>query len=495
MASLSTSSIASIFADTLTKKRFSQVGKECDDVKHIKILRYNGGQMTFLLCRLLVPHLISHFIVSLLNSAPSRSLNQKTVSFPKSGFHHLDLPLKLRLFLEESSGASQSKHKRPASENKSITSLTPNKKRKRVVLGDISNVGFNAAKLEAKHIKQVKNESAVTSEVTDDAADNCKSAVIGSSTALDIPDVIINIDSDDKDPLLCCLYAPEIYYNLRVSEPKACQSFDESFVLLLCQLKRRLVPDFMERTQKDVTHSMRGILVDWLVELLTKVSQVSEEYTLVSDTLYLTVYLIDWFLHGNNIKRQNLQLLGITCMLIASKYEEICAPRVEEFCLMTDNTYTRDQVLEMENQVLKHFSFQIYTPTPKTFLRRFLRAAAQASSHLSRQRLELESLASYLTELTLIDCRFLKFLPSVIAASAVFLAKWTLDQSNHPWNLTLEHYTTYKASELKASVHALQDLQLNTRGCPLSAIRMKYRQEKFKSVAVLISPKLLDTLF
>ncbi|KAG2321319.1 hypothetical protein Bca4012_055648 [Brassica carinata] len=361
--------------------------------------------------------------------------------------------------------------KRPASENKSITSLTPNKKRKRVVLGDISNVGFNAAKLEAKHIKQVKNESAVTSEVTDDAADNCKSAVIGSSTALDIPDVIINIDSDDKDPLLCCLYAPEIYYNLRVSE-----------------LKRRLVPDFMERTQKDVTHSMRGILVDWLVE-------VSEEYTLVSDTLYLTVYLIDWFLHGNNIKRQNLQLLGITCMLIASKYEEICAPRVEEFCLMTDNTYTRDQVLEMENQVLKHFSFQIYTPTPKTFLRRFLRAAAQASSHLSRQRLELESLASYLTELTLIDCRFLKFLPSVIAASAVFLAKWTLDQSNHPWNLTLEHYTTYKASELKASVHALQDLQLNTRGCPLSAIRMKYRQEKFKSVAVLISPKLLDTLF
>ncbi|XP_033134682.1 cyclin-A2-3 isoform X3 [Brassica rapa] len=347
--------------------------------------------------------------------------------------------------------------KRPASEEdkKNITAPTPNKKKKRVVLGDISNVGFNAAKLEeAKNIiKQVKKESVDTSEVTDlqskthakaegvsnDTADNCKSDVIGTSTSLGIPKVI-NIDSDDKDPLLCCLYAPEIYHNLRVSE-------------------------------------------------------VSEEYTLVPDTLYLTVYLIDWFLHGNHIERQNLQLLGITCMLIASKYEEICAPRVEEFCLMTDNTYTREQVLEMENQVLAHFSFQIYTPTPKTFLRRFLRAAAQASSYLSQRRRELEFLASYLTELTLLDYRFLKFLPSVIAASAVFLAKWTLDQSNHPWNLTLEHYTTYKASDLKASVHALQDLQLNTRGCPLSAIRMKYRQEKFKSVAVLISPKLLDTLF
>ncbi|KAG2268422.1 hypothetical protein Bca52824_062977 [Brassica carinata] len=407
--------------------------------------------------------------------------------------------------------------KRPASEDVINVTAPPNKKKKRAVLGDISNVSStNTAKLEAKDIKQIKKSqglastsqltSFVASEVTDlqsrtdakaevvsvtagntnDTADNCiekhrlpprplvrsvsiveKSAVIGSSTALDLPK-FVDIDSDDKDPLLCCLYAPEIYYNLRVSE-----------------LKRRPVPDFMERIQKDVTQSMRGILVDWLVE-------VSEEYTLVPDTLYLTVYLIDWFLHGNYLERQRLQLLGITCMLIASKYEEISAPRIEEFCFITDNTYTRDQVLEMENQVLAHFSFQIYTPTPKTFLRRFLRAAQ--ASYL-RPRLELECLASYLTELTLIDYHFLKFLPSVIAASAVFLAKWTLDQSNHPWNPTLEHYTTYKASDLKASVHALQDLQRNTKGCPLSAVRMKYRQEKFKSVAVLMSPKLLDTLF
>ncbi|AAF71982.1 Putative cyclin [Arabidopsis thaliana] len=397
--------------------------------------------------------------------------------------------------------------KRPALEDTRATG--PNKRKKRAVLGEITNVNSNTAILEAKNSKQIKKgrghglastsqlATSVTSEVTDlqsrtdakvevasntagnlsvskgtdNTADNCieiwnsrlpprplgrsastaeKSAVIGSSTVPDIPK-FVDIDSDDKDPLLCCLYAPEIHYNLRVSE-----------------LKRRPLPDFMERIQKDVTQSMRGILVDWLVE-------VSEEYTLASDTLYLTVYLIDWFLHGNYVQRQQLQLLGITCMLIASKYEEISAPRIEEFCFITDNTYTRDQVLEMENQVLKHFSFQIYTPTPKTFLRRFLRAAQ--ASRLSPS-LEVEFLASYLTELTLIDYHFLKFLPSVVAASAVFLAKWTMDQSNHPWNPTLEHYTTYKASDLKASVHALQDLQLNTKGCPLSAIRMKYRQEK-----------------
>ncbi|GFY97011.1 similar to CYCLIN A2;3 [Actinidia rufa] len=110
-----------------------------------------------------------------------------------------------------------------------------------------------------------------------------------------------------------------------------------------------------------------------------------------------------------------------------------------------------------------------------TVYRRFLRAA-QAS--YKTPSLELEFLANYLAELTLVDYEFLKFLPSTIAASAVFLARWTLDQSGHPWNATLEHYTNYKASDLKTPVHALQGLQLNTNGCPLNVIRAKYRQDK-----------------
>ncbi|XP_048331513.1 cyclin-A2-4 isoform X1 [Ziziphus jujuba] len=262
---------------------------------------------------------------------------------------------------------------------------------------------------------------------------------------------IVDIDANHKNPEFCCLYAPDIYNNLRVAE-----------------LSRRPYPNCMETIQRDITQSMRGILVDWLVE-------VSEEYKLVPDTLYLTVHLIDWFLSQNYIERHRLQLLGITCMLISSKYEEICAPRVEEFCFITDNTYTREEVLQMEIQVLKHFSFQLFAPTAKTFLRRFLRAA-QAS--YKTPCLELEYLANYLAELTLVDYGFLNFLPSMIAASAVFLSRWTLDQSSHPWNPTLEYYTSYKPLDLKTTVLALQDLQLNTNGCPLSAVRMKYRQEK-----------------
>jgi cyclin A len=62
-------------------------------------------------------------------------------------------------------------------------------------------------------------------------------------------------------------------------------------------------------------------------------------------------------------------------MLIASKYEEIYAPQVDEFCYITDNTYAREDILSMERTVLDALDFELTQPTIKTFLRRCLRAA------------------------------------------------------------------------------------------------------------------------
>ena len=56
----------------------------------------------------------------------------------------------------------------------------------------------------------------------------------------------------------------------------------------------------------------------YTIDNLYDLFQVSEEYTLVPDTLYLAVNLIDRFLSQNYIEKQRLQLLGVTCMLIAS---------------------------------------------------------------------------------------------------------------------------------------------------------------------------------
>nr|GEW10141.1 cyclin A/B/D/E [Tanacetum cinerariifolium] len=274
-------------------------------------------------------------------------------------------------------------------------------------------------------------------------------------------ETVFDIDSKHKDPRMCSVYAAELYNNLRVTE-----------------LKLRPSLDYMKTVQRDITQEMRGILIDWLVE-------VREEYRLESETLYLTASLIDRYLSKVYIEKQKLQLLGITCMLIASKYEDICAPRVEDFCFITDGTYTKKEVLDMEREVLDVLGFHLSVPTVQKFLRRFILAA---QSSYKAPVVELEYLSSYLAELTLTEYSFLKFRPSLVAASAVYLAKWTLDQIEHPWNPTLEHYTKYMASDLKETVVALQDMQLNN-AARLQAIRQKYRQTKYKSVATLTSQR------
>uniref|UniRef100_A0A7S4KIZ1 Cyclin-like domain-containing protein n=1 Tax=Guillardia theta TaxID=55529 RepID=A0A7S4KIZ1_GUITH len=89
----------------------------------------------------------------------------------------------------------------------------------------------------------------------------------------------------------------------------------------LINTERRLSPSFnyMEQVQHDINPTMRGILIDWLVE-------VAEEYKLSSENLFLSTNYVDRFLSVMPVLRSKLQLVGVTCMLIASKYEEILAP-------------------------------------------------------------------------------------------------------------------------------------------------------------------------
>lgn len=129
----------------------------------------------------------------------------------------------------------------------------------------------------------------------------------------------------------------------------------------------------------------------------------------------------------------------------------------------------------MERKVLIELKFELTTPTTKSFLRRFIRAA---QTNCKASTLVLESLGNFLAELTLTEYSFLGFLPSMVAASAVYVAKLTLDPSTCPWDATLQHYTGYRASELEKCVRIIHDLQRNTKNCTLPAIREKYRHHK-----------------
>ncbi len=93
--------------------------------------------------------------------------------------------------------------------------------------------------------------------------------------------------------------------------------------------------------QPDINEKMRAILIDWLVEVHLK-------FKLVPETLYLTVNLIDRYLEKVDVMREKLQLVGVTAMLIASKYEEIYAPEVQDFVYITDKAYSKQEILDCE---------------------------------------------------------------------------------------------------------------------------------------------------
>mmetsp|Transcript_23437 Transcript_23437/g.73461 ORF Transcript_23437/g.73461 Transcript_23437/m.73461 type:complete len:435 (+) Transcript_23437:149-1453(+) len=267
-----------------------------------------------------------------------------------------------------------------------------------------------------------------------------------------------DVDAATKDdPQMCAQYVNEIYAHLRHKE-----------------VERRPSVSYMDELQSDINATMRGILVDWLVE-------VAEEYKLVPDTLFLSVSCIDRYLSVNQVVRSKLQLVGVTCMLIAAKYEEIYAPQVDEFCYITDNTYSRQEVLNMERTLLTTLDFELTTPTTKSFLRRFLKAAEADT--------KVEFLASYLAELTLVEYGFMKYMPSMVAASAVFLAQFTLNKP--PWTPTLQHYAQYQPQELIDCVKALHGVFLNARRSTLPAIREKYSLHKFKCVSSITPQEVL----
>jgi hypothetical protein len=71
------------------------------------------------------------------------------------------------------------------------------------------------------------------------------------------------------------------------------------------------------------------------------------KFELMDETLYLTVNLIDRFLAAQPVVRKKLQLVGVTAMLLACKYEEVAVPVVEDFIVISDRAYSRKEVLDM----------------------------------------------------------------------------------------------------------------------------------------------------
>jgi G2/mitotic-specific cyclin 2 len=185
-------------------------------------------------------------------------------------------------------------------------------------------------------------------------------------------------------------------------------------------------PAYM-KSQVSLEWRMRGILVDWLIEVHAK-------FRLLPETLFLCVNLVDRFLSARHVGVEKLQLVGITALLVASKYEEVMAPAIEAFIYVADGGYTEDEILRAERYLLHIIGFDLSYQNPLHFVRRISKA--------DDYDIHTRTIAKYLIEISLVDDRFLKYAPSIVAAAGMFLSRQMMDRGLwvHPTHLSITDF-------------------------------------------------------
>eukprot|EP00588_Corethron_pennatum_P026997 CAMPEP_0194327028 /NCGR_PEP_ID=MMETSP0171-20130528/39376_1 /TAXON_ID=218684 /ORGANISM="Corethron pennatum, Strain L29A3" /LENGTH=569 /DNA_ID=CAMNT_0039086823 /DNA_START=163 /DNA_END=1869 /DNA_ORIENTATION=- len=232
---------------------------------------------------------------------------------------------------------------------------------------------------------------------------------------------------------------------------------------------------YMNR-QPYLTLPMRGILVDWLIEL-------TEEYKLLPETLYLAVKLVDRTLGKLKIERQKLQCVGCAAMLIAAKMEEIHPPTADDFVYISDSTYTKLEITGMELKICLSHSFCLRSVTPYHFIGRFLSAS---DLDCSRHHEIMEKMASYLLEISLLHYPFVEAKSSLVAAASIFLARLNLgirDRNGCIWSKALEYYSRQSVTDLEEAVLELHQVQHDAENSTLKSVFLKYKSKKFAHVS------------
>jgi len=174
-------------------------------------------------------------------------------------------------------------------------------------------------------------------------------------------------------------------------------------------------PSYMGKSQK-LSEAIRSTLVDWLI-------QIHYNFKLLEESLFLTVNIIDRYLSKNTLSKDQVQLVGVAAMLIATKYEEIYPPLLKDFVFVSDNSCSAEQILEMEKAILFQIDFDLQLTSPLRFLERF--------GKLARLDTITFLLSQYMLEVGLLDSKMNQFSASLQAISAIYTAKKYLKYYNN----------------------------------------------------------------
>lgn len=213
--------------------------------------------------------------------------------------------------------------------------------------------------------------------------------------------------------------------------------------------------------QKDINDKMRAVLVDWLID-------VHSQFKLSDETLFLAINTMDLYLSKKQIPKDYFQLLGITCLMIASKFTETNNIDTKNCIMLTDNTYTLKEIKLMEKDVLKTINYNITKPT-------VLRCLELLSTNFSLSN-KIYSLAKFLAEVFLLDYRITKYHPSHIACSIIYIIM-KMNNGLFPNYKSIQNFTFSNYDSIKECaeniVYLSQHIDMENQ---YKAIKKKYYQ-------------------
>jgi cyclin B len=217
--------------------------------------------------------------------------------------------------------------------------------------------------------------------------------------------------------------------------------------------------------QTDVNEKMRAVLIDWLAEVHSKL-------LLAAESLFLTVRIIDTFLSKQIVSKNDLQLLGVSSLLLACKYQDNHCPDLKDFVYITGKEYTKEQIVSMEKEILHNLKFDIVQPSIIKF---FDFLAINFGFNETKY-----FLGKYFLELFLLDYRINKYYSSLVACAAVYLV---MKIFKHDEYKVINSFTLAPEKDLKNCAKEICFLVENIDSTNLSAIKNKYAGIEFYEVS------------
>jgi len=166
-------------------------------------------------------------------------------------------------------------------------------------------------------------------------------------------------------------------------------------------------PNYFYR-QNEINQSMRSILIDWIIDVVNN-------FNYKDETIYTTIYIIDSYLSKKIIERKNFQLLGITSLLIASKFNEIYIRKIEDYSFITNYSYSLDDIKHMEEEIAKTLNFNFLVPSCLSFYE-IIAKKFGISDDINKY-----NFGQFLMQTFLMDFHSLYFSYSSIAVASLFI--------------------------------------------------------------------------